>query len=151
MDKLKLTLSEDNTKITDITHESALFLGFSIFRKAYKRYRNVTIAPIEKSLAGSKSAVSAQKQTRQHYTQIDDPRAPPRSLYRSAASVKLSVGIDQERILKRWVINGTITHTNHYPKELPAYSILPIQDIITYYNQRMLGLAQYYYKILTQK
>lgn len=74
MGELKLTLSEEKTKVTYITKVPALFLGFSIFRKAYKRYKQVTVVPEKKSIAGVKSAIEANKQVQQHFPHLEDPK-----------------------------------------------------------------------------
>lgn len=151
--KLKLTLSEEKTKITNITETPALFLGFTIFRKAYKRAKKLDVVPIKTSLHRQQAVETAGKQVRKDIKAIDaDPEFHARSIYRTAAdSSALSIGIDQERILKRWVLNNTVSRISHSPREMPAHSLLEIPEIIIYYNQRMLGLAQYYYKSITKK
>lgn len=151
--ELNLTLSEEKTKITNITESCAFFLGYTIFRKAYKRTRRIDITSQKKAASAQKAVITAGKLVRGQLRTVDlDPKTPNRAVYRTAAaSAKLRIGIDQNRIIKRWILNKIITHLSYKPREMPAYSILPIEEIITHFNQRMLGLAQYYYNTITEK
>jgi group II intron reverse transcriptase/maturase len=153
-EKLKLTLSDEKTKITDIRKDKAKFLGFTIHRKAYKRAKRLTI-----------SYTQYQKHPNRVFhpdasddTPSDDEPPTNQELkpntknfisYRNTTRA-LKIGIDYERILSRFETKRYCTHAGH-PREAPHLSVLPSHDIIIGYNAVIMGLFNYYYPIISYK
>lgn len=111
-EKLKLTLSSNKTKITDLYKNKANFLGFEIFYQRNKLNRKVnkgseTLAPVTQRFG-----------TMEYHPDTDR--------------------IEQRFILKKYMTkNGT-------PREIGFLTALQDHEIITKYNQFMLGIGNYY-------
>lgn len=126
LNNLKLQLSLDKTKITNLTKEPARFLGFKISN-------NLRSAPVLK-----KSIYS---------TKIAAPR-----LIKQRMSYGLFIDIDHERVTERLEIKKIIQN-KHKPKPIQRTIYIPLKEheIIQRYKAHMEGLFQYYWIPITYK
>jgi retron-type reverse transcriptase len=73
------------------------------------------------------------------------------SVYSARPNTNLIISIDQDRYNTRWVFKRFISSKALRPRENPPLSVLSVQEIITFYNQVMLGFCNYFYPNLTYK
>lgn len=119
---LKLELSEEKTKITDLNKDQAKFLGFNI--ALYKE--KIARIPVVKE--GKLTRIYKERTT----------------------NGLIKVGIDGERLKNRMIINKFIDKHDK-PRTKQAHSVLPAYDIVLYYNSVIRGLTNYYAPCLTNK
>ena len=122
-EKLKLELSEQKTKVTDLRKEHMKFLGFQLTqKKAPKRF---------------------------HYYKIKDQIAVSDKINMN----RLFVSWDRNRVLKRMEQAGFIQYNKNIKqwrgKRKYAWSHLPIFKIIQAYNYRIRGVWNYYAPVCT--
>lgn len=121
--ELGLTLSPEKTLITDITSKPAKFLGFTIWRSPTGKDKVLNMTPEKYAL--QKGA--------------------------ARNSIIIKIGIDSTRLKSKFIMKRYCTQNLHLPREKPELSVLSLQEIIEHYNSVMLGLANYYYPIITYK
>jgi hypothetical protein len=139
---LGLTLSPDKTKVTNITEDAALFLGYSIRRKAAKRLKKVSIAYLNRH-KDPKNCFSPDK------LQKFNPETKTKTHVSRRNHV--TIGIDIKRLQTRLALKRYCTSKSFSPREKPELSVLTPQEIIEQYNSVMLGLANYYYPVITYR
>lgn len=111
--ELKLELSEEKTKITEIIKEPVRFLGFCILQTQPRIVRD-------------------------------------KNHNRKRVATNARIGIDMNRISKRWIENNFIDK-NLNPRANPKLVLIKNWEIIEKYNQIIRGLYNYYYSELTIK
>jgi group II intron reverse transcriptase/maturase len=123
-ENLKLNLSEEKTKVTDIQKEPALFLGFRI-----KNNQKHTYITTYKKTIGNKELLIKQRASRELFVDIDHNRLTQRLYYKQ-------------------IIDNT---TKPGPTHKSLYIVLKEQEIIQRYKAHLEGLFQYYWIPLTNK
>lgn len=145
--ELGLTLSPTKTTITDIRKDRAHFLGFEIHRKFRARERKIRITHPSR-----KPENTFRPDKNNHTDDVEDEISPddpnPLYTYQRANRNSLIFTIDQNRLLSRMNLRRYCTKTG-WPIENSPFSVLSLQEIVMKYNSVMLGLAQYYFPILT--
>lgn len=119
-EELSLELSMEKTRVTNITKESAHFLGFEIRGK----YRG-NLKYVKKQNPGSYSDAQLQR----------------------ISGLTLWVQPDCERLINRLFIKG-FCDRNGYPREVPWISCMEAHTIVQRYNSVIRGLAEYYLPVI---
>ena len=110
---LMLELSEEKTKITDITINHAHFLGFILY--------TYTSTKLSKNEDGT---------------------------LKKTGGYNIKVGIDMDRILKRYLLKSKFCNKDYKPIGIRPYSVLPIREIINKFNAIIQGTANYYFPVI---
>ena len=105
-----LELSEEKTKITDITINHAHFLGFILY--------TYTSTKLSKNEDGT---------------------------LKKTGGYNIKVGIDMDRILKRYLLKSKFCNKDYKPIGIRPYSVLPLREIINKFNAIIQGTANYYF------
>lgn len=125
-ENLKLQLSIEKTKITDLYKENALFLGFRIKNN--------------------------QKTTLLVKRRVKIKSTGEEKIYKQRASRGLFIDIDHDRLTQRLTYKQIITpDKNPKPRHKTIYIVLKEHEIINRYRMHMEGLYQYYWNSLTFK
>jgi hypothetical protein len=125
-ENLKLQLSLDKTKITDVQKEPALFLGFRISNNQKATY--ITRRAIQVKSTGE-------------YKRI-----------KQRAARGLFIDIDHDRVKQRLVLKQILTNEKtSKPRHKIIYIVLKENEIISRYRMHMEGLFQYYWTNITFK
>lgn len=125
---LGLTLSEEKTKITDITKNYAKFLGFNFYINISNKKEK--LKKIKDQGTELQHTITTLKRTSDRY---------------------ISVTPDMDRILKRFELDRFITKDHKRPNPKKEWIHLKDFEIIGRYNSKMLGIYNYYYPMITSK
>ena len=119
-EELSLELSMEKTRVTNITKESAHFLGFEIKGKYWGNLQYV-----KKRNPGSYSEAHLQR----------------------ISGLTLWAQPDRERLINRLFIKG-FCDENGFPREVPWISCMEAHTIVQRYNSVIRGLAEYYLPVI---
>jgi len=128
---LKLTLSEEKTKITNVKKDKVNFLGFSLSYYA-DRIRMKKLGTIRKGemRKGKGWTVKINKNSISHVKRTTGNR--------------LIIGIDQKRLEDRMKVKRFMDKTGNQGSRKPEWAVLSDYEIVLRYNYVIRGLITYY-------
>lgn len=136
---LKLTVSEEKTKITNIRKgEKAKFLGFSLTMS--RKGRTILMGNIKKT------STSITDRTKIKKTKIENKT----KFMKRTINTTVIVTWDRQRVLDRLLANGFITRRQNKTigKSKRAWSVLQEPEIIERYNYIIRGYLNYYSPVI---
>jgi retron-type reverse transcriptase len=138
-DNLKLTLSEEKTKITRINiGERAKFLGFSISRSIRPRIKLINAFKTIK-----KDIVDGNKKVKE--------RVEGKTIFmKRTVNTNVTVTWDRERVINRLIDNGFVKRKGpgFISRKKNSWSVLAEPEIIDRYNYMIRGYINYYAPII---
>jgi hypothetical protein len=167
-----LTLSPDKTIISHISGKDRdNFLGYTLYRKAYKRSKLVTISVTRNNPKKLQVFQPSENMVYFDYQNLDsedinesdiesseniesDSETESTMSYQSAqfrGSGHIKITIDKNRVLNRLALKRYATKNTYKPRERPELSVLEPQEIIQHYNSVLLGYGNFYYPIITRR